>query len=103
MPSERAKLERTLGHKLLTGEIPVVPPRQIHRCPVPRSHKDYESSNIRGERMKIEIEVSDTIAETLGFRMTQDEFKQWFKLFVETTFNRRSDSDAHDESYGYSI
>lgn len=41
--SERAKLERTLGHKLLTGEIPVVPPRQIHRCPVPRSHKDYES------------------------------------------------------------
>ena len=42
--SPRAKLERTLGHKLLTGEIPVVPPSQLPRCPIPPTHvKDFES------------------------------------------------------------
>lgn len=41
-PSTRAKLERTLGHKLLTGEIPVVPPNQLHRCPVPSTHAEHD-------------------------------------------------------------
>lgn len=41
-PSERAKMERTLGHKLMKGEIPVVPPHLI-RCPVPATHvKEFE-------------------------------------------------------------
>ena len=39
----RAKLERTLGRKFLRGEIPVVPPSQLPRCPVPATHvKDFE-------------------------------------------------------------
>lgn len=42
-----------LGRKLLRGEIPVVPPSQLHRCPVPSTHenhdeicKDYEEGRI---------------------------------------------------------
>lgn len=39
----RAKVERMLGRKLLKGEIPVVPPSQLPRCPVPATHvKDFE-------------------------------------------------------------
>lgn len=42
-PSPRAKVERMLGRKLLRGEIPVVPPSQLPRCPVPPTHvKDFE-------------------------------------------------------------
>ena len=37
-------MERMLGRKLLAGEIPVVPPSQLPRCPVPATHvKDFES------------------------------------------------------------
>lgn len=43
MLSDRARMERTLGRKLLRGEIPVVPPSQLPRCPiVPTYVKDYE-------------------------------------------------------------
>jgi hypothetical protein len=37
-PSPRAKMERMLGRKLLKGEIPVVPPNQLPRCPVTPTH-----------------------------------------------------------------
>lgn len=37
-------MERTLGRKLLKGEIPVVP-RQLMRCPVPSTHvKEFEQT-----------------------------------------------------------
>lgn len=39
----RAQMERTLGRKLLRGQIPVVPPSQLPRCPVPPTHvKEWE-------------------------------------------------------------
>lgn len=42
--SERAKFERDLGKKLLSGEIPVVPPNLLPRCPVPPTHvKEFDS------------------------------------------------------------
>lgn len=49
--NRRADLERSLGRKLLKGEIPVVPPK-ILRCPAPNSPefddtcKQYEQGKI---------------------------------------------------------
>lgn len=38
-------MERTLGHKLLSGEIPVVPNHLLPRCPIPATHvKDFEQT-----------------------------------------------------------
>lgn len=70
--SPRAKMERELGRRLLSGEIPVVPPSKLRlpRCPVPSTHvaefsdvcKDYEEGRINyedvlakvGEKLKSE-------------------------------------------------
>lgn len=41
-PSERARVERMLGRKFLTGEIPVIPPDLMEKfelkCPIPPKH-----------------------------------------------------------------
>ena len=57
--TSRAKLERKLGHMLLTGRIPVIPPSQLPRCPIPPTHvkefadvcKAYE----KGEMSEAEV------------------------------------------------
>lgn len=66
-PSERAKMERTLGHKFLTGQIPVVPPSQLPRCPIPPTHvKDYDQlCKDFSEGKLTEAQVMEKVSESL--------------------------------------
>lgn len=65
-PSPRAKMERMLGRKLLKGEIPVVPPSQLPRCPVPATHvkafedycRDYEAGKMSFDEVVAKVNAS---------------------------------------------
>lgn len=56
-----------LGRKLLRGEIPVVPPSQLPRCPLPPTHvKDYENLCAQYERGEIsEADLQAKVSESL--------------------------------------
>lgn len=54
----RAKMERMLGRKLLSGEIPVVSPRQLRRCPIPRNKETAEICDLYE---KGEIDVTELL------------------------------------------
>lgn len=74
-PSERQRLERMLGRKFLAGEIPVVPPGQLPRCPVPATHvKDFDQTCRDYEDGKISYEdVLARVGETLKSLRKPDE------------------------------
>lgn len=65
--SHRAKTEQMLGRKLLRGQIPVVPPNMLPRCPVPATHvKDFEDTCAKFARGEIsEADVVAKVSESL--------------------------------------
>lgn len=65
--TERAQVEQMLGRKLLRGEIPVVPPSQLPRCPIVPTHvKDYENLCAQYERGEIsEADLQAKVSESI--------------------------------------
>lgn len=74
-PSPRARLEREVGRKLLTGQIPVL--QDIPRCPIPPTHvKDYdEICRAYQEGRLTEAQVIEKVSESLKTLKKPEESK----------------------------